>query len=89
MEHGNQEAHEQLNSFVSHDNCDYDQRRGYIMLFTMRILHLGYNGCLVPATQLYATCLTLLDLVYLLHEPVYESLLRASIENSTPSQLQG
>ncbi|KAB0397716.1 hypothetical protein E2I00_019165 [Balaenoptera physalus] len=50
---------------------------------------LGYNGCLVPATQLYATCLTLLDLVYLLHEPVYESLLRASIENSTPSQLQG
>ncbi|XP_059734533.1 cyclin N-terminal domain-containing protein 1 isoform X2 [Bos indicus] len=50
---------------------------------------LGYNGCLVPATQLHATCLILLDLVYLLHEPVYESLLRASIENSTPSQLQG
>ncbi|XP_021031903.1 cyclin N-terminal domain-containing protein 1 isoform X2 [Mus caroli] len=50
---------------------------------------LGYNGCLVPATQLHATCLTLLDLVYLLHEPIYESLLRASIENSTPSQLQG
>ncbi|XP_036078143.1 cyclin N-terminal domain-containing protein 1 isoform X2 [Rousettus aegyptiacus] len=50
---------------------------------------LGYNGCSVPATRLHATCLTLLDLVYLLHEPVYESLLRASIENSTPSQLQG
>ncbi|KAM4823720.1 cyclin N-terminal domain-containing protein 1 [Urocitellus parryii] len=50
---------------------------------------LGYNGCLVPATQLHATCLILLDLVYLLHEPIYESLLRASIENSTPSQLQG
>nr|BAB24728.1 unnamed protein product [Mus musculus] len=50
---------------------------------------LGYNGCLVPATQLHATCLTLLDLVYLLHEPIYERLLRASIENSTPSQLQG
>ncbi|XP_037665726.1 cyclin N-terminal domain-containing protein 1 isoform X2 [Choloepus didactylus] len=50
---------------------------------------LGYNGCLVPATQLHSTCLTLLDLVYLLHEPIYESLLRASIENSTPSQLQG
>ncbi|KAM4843157.1 cyclin N-terminal domain-containing protein 1 [Thomomys bottae] len=50
---------------------------------------LGYNGCLVPATQLHATCLTLLDLVYLLHEPIYESLLRSSIENSTPSQLQG
>nr|KAF6415354.1 cyclin N-terminal domain containing 1 [Molossus molossus] len=50
---------------------------------------LGYNGCLVPATQLHPTCLTLLDLVYLLHEPIYESLLRASIENSTPSQLQG
>ncbi|GAB1296864.1 Cyclin N-terminal domain-containing protein 1 [Apodemus speciosus] len=49
----------------------------------------GYNGCLVPASQLHATCLTLLDLVYLLHEPIYESLLRASIENSTPSQLQG
>uniref|UniRef100_A0A0D9S1G7 Uncharacterized protein n=1 Tax=Chlorocebus sabaeus TaxID=60711 RepID=A0A0D9S1G7_CHLSB len=39
--------------------------------------------------RLHATCLTLLDLVYLLHEPIYESLLRASIENSTPSQLQG
>ncbi|XP_058140284.1 cyclin N-terminal domain-containing protein 1 isoform X2 [Dasypus novemcinctus] len=50
---------------------------------------LGYNGCLVPATQLHSTCLTLLDLVYLLREPIYESLLRASIENSTPSQLQG
>ncbi|KAM8819568.1 cyclin N-terminal domain-containing protein 1 [Rhynchonycteris naso] len=50
---------------------------------------LGYNGCLVPATQLHATCLTLLDLIYLLHEPIYDSLLRASIENSTPSQLQG
>ncbi|KAL1779715.1 cyclin N-terminal domain-containing protein 1 [Sigmodon hispidus] len=50
---------------------------------------LGYNGCSVPAIQLHATCLTLLDLVYLLHEPIYESLLRASIENSTPSQLQG
>ncbi|XP_054957893.1 cyclin N-terminal domain-containing protein 1 isoform X4 [Pan paniscus] len=50
---------------------------------------LGYNGCLVPAMRLHATCLTLLDLVYLLHEPIYESLLRASIENSTPSQLQG
>ncbi|XP_027423554.1 cyclin N-terminal domain-containing protein 1 isoform X1 [Zalophus californianus] len=50
---------------------------------------LGYNGCLVPATQLHATCLTLLDLVYLLHKPIYESLLRASIENSVPSQLQG
>ncbi|XP_045155467.1 cyclin N-terminal domain-containing protein 1 isoform X2 [Echinops telfairi] len=50
---------------------------------------LGYNGCLVPATQLHATCLTLLDLVYLLHDPIYESLLRASIESSTPSQLQG
>ncbi|XP_006901742.1 PREDICTED: cyclin N-terminal domain-containing protein 1 [Elephantulus edwardii] len=49
---------------------------------------LGYNGCLVPAAQLYATCLTLLDLVYLQHEPIYESLLRTSIENSTPSQLQ-
>ncbi|XP_006156130.1 cyclin N-terminal domain-containing protein 1 isoform X2 [Tupaia chinensis] len=50
---------------------------------------LGYNGCSVSATQLHATCLTLLDLVYLLHESIYESLLRASIENSTPSQLQG
>ncbi|XP_068923720.1 cyclin N-terminal domain-containing protein 1 isoform X4 [Petaurus breviceps papuanus] len=39
---------------------------------------LGYNGCLVSAKQLHGTCLTLLDLVYLLHEPIYESLLRAS-----------
>ncbi|XP_012512169.1 PREDICTED: cyclin N-terminal domain-containing protein 1 [Propithecus coquereli] len=50
---------------------------------------LGYNGCLVPVTQLHATCLTLLDLVYLLHEPIYDSLLRTSVENSTPNQLQG
>ncbi|EHB18359.1 Cyclin protein 1 [Heterocephalus glaber] len=50
---------------------------------------LGYNGCVVPATQLHATCLTLLDLVYLLHEPVYKSLLRAAVGNTTPSQLQG
>uniref|UniRef100_A0A8C2W182 Cyclin N-terminal domain containing 1 n=1 Tax=Chinchilla lanigera TaxID=34839 RepID=A0A8C2W182_CHILA len=50
---------------------------------------LGYNGCVVPATQLHATCLTLLDLVYLLHEPVYKSLLRSAVGNTTPSQLQG
>ncbi|XP_010633837.1 cyclin N-terminal domain-containing protein 1 isoform X3 [Fukomys damarensis] len=50
---------------------------------------LGYNGCVVPATQLHATCLTLLDLVYLLHGPVYESLLRAAVGDATPSQLQG
>ncbi|XP_038609494.1 cyclin N-terminal domain-containing protein 1 [Tachyglossus aculeatus] len=50
---------------------------------------LGYNGCLVPTNQLHRTCVTLLDMVYLLHGPIYDSLLRASIENSTPSQLQG
>ncbi|KAM9003890.1 cyclin N-terminal domain-containing protein 1 isoform X1 [Sarcophilus harrisii] len=50
---------------------------------------LGYNGCLVSAKQLHGTCLTLLDLVYLLHEPIYESLLRASIENSTPMEQRG
>ncbi|XP_074117753.1 cyclin N-terminal domain-containing protein 1 isoform X4 [Sminthopsis crassicaudata] len=50
---------------------------------------LGYNGCLVSAKQLHGTCLTLLDLVYLLHEPIYESLLRATIENSTPMEQGG
>ncbi|XP_072502681.1 cyclin N-terminal domain-containing protein 1 isoform X2 [Notamacropus eugenii] len=50
---------------------------------------LGYNGCLVSAKQLHGTCLTLLDLVYLLHEPIYESLLRASIENFTPVEQRG
>ncbi|XP_023573855.1 cyclin N-terminal domain-containing protein 1 isoform X1 [Octodon degus] len=50
---------------------------------------LGYNGCAVPATQLHATCLTLLDLVYLLHEPVYRSLLRSAVGNTSPSELQG
>ncbi|XP_003467177.1 cyclin N-terminal domain-containing protein 1 isoform X1 [Cavia porcellus] len=50
---------------------------------------LGYNGCVVPATRLHATCLSLLDLVYLLHGPVYESLLRSAVGSATPSQLQG
>ncbi|XP_068923717.1 cyclin N-terminal domain-containing protein 1 isoform X2 [Petaurus breviceps papuanus] len=45
---------------------------------TLSMPHPGYNGCLVSAKQLHGTCLTLLDLVYLLHEPIYESLLRAS-----------
>ncbi|XP_003340286.1 cyclin N-terminal domain-containing protein 1 isoform X1 [Monodelphis domestica] len=50
---------------------------------------LGYNGCLVSAKQLHGICLTLLDLVYLLHEPIYESLLKVSFENSTPMEQQG
>nr|XP_020828272.1 cyclin N-terminal domain-containing protein 1 isoform X3 [Phascolarctos cinereus] len=47
---------------------------------------LGYNGCLVSVKRLHGTCLTLLDMVYLLHGPIYESLLRASIENCTPME---
>lgn len=73
---------------MSDDNSDHDLRT-HLALFAVPMLHLGYNGCLVPATRLHATCLTLLDLVYLLREPIYESLLRASIENPIPSQLQG
>ncbi|XP_025041746.1 cyclin N-terminal domain-containing protein 1 isoform X2 [Pelodiscus sinensis] len=49
---------------------------------------LGYNGCLLPMKQLHKICVHLLDLTYLMRNIIYDTLLKTSIENSTPSELQ-
>ncbi|NXD31157.1 CNTD1 protein, partial [Spelaeornis formosus] len=49
---------------------------------------LGYNGCLLPAKPLYQQCVQLLDFCYLARETIYDTLLKVTIENSTPSELQ-
>uniref|UniRef100_A0A8D0BVT8 Cyclin N-terminal domain containing 1 n=1 Tax=Salvator merianae TaxID=96440 RepID=A0A8D0BVT8_SALMN len=49
---------------------------------------LGYNGYLLPTKQLYEMCRYLLNLVYLLRSSIYDTLLKSSIENSSPSELQ-
>ncbi|XP_069098121.1 cyclin N-terminal domain-containing protein 1 [Pleurodeles waltl] len=48
---------------------------------------LGHNGCLLPLKELHETCLKLLDLVYLLRSSIYETLLRQSVDNYSPSDL--
>ncbi|TFK10602.1 receptor-type tyrosine-protein phosphatase N2 [Platysternon megacephalum] len=49
---------------------------------------LGHNGCLLPMKQLHKMCMHLLDLTYLMRNIIYDTLLKISIENSTPSELQ-
>ncbi|XP_074835343.1 cyclin N-terminal domain-containing protein 1 [Carettochelys insculpta] len=49
---------------------------------------LGHNGCLLPVKQLHKICMLLLDLTYLTRNIIYDTLLKTSIENSTPSELQ-
>ncbi|XP_015282258.1 PREDICTED: cyclin N-terminal domain-containing protein 1 [Gekko japonicus] len=49
---------------------------------------LGYNGCLLPMEQMHAMCRHLLSLTYLLRVSVYSTLLKASIENTSPNKLQ-
>ncbi|KAJ7421102.1 Cyclin N-terminal domain-containing protein 1 [Willisornis vidua] len=49
---------------------------------------LGHNGCLLPAKPLHQLCLQLLDFCYLTREAIYDTLLKITIENSTPSKLQ-
>ncbi|KAJ7313414.1 hypothetical protein JRQ81_004762 [Phrynocephalus forsythii] len=49
---------------------------------------LGYNGYLLPTKELQDMCKHLLSLTYLLRSSIYETLLKSSIENSSPSELQ-
>ncbi|XP_005310143.2 cyclin N-terminal domain-containing protein 1 [Chrysemys picta bellii] len=49
---------------------------------------LGHNGCLLPMKQLHKMCMHLLDLTYLMRNIIYDTLLKISIENSTPNELQ-
>ncbi|NXT52816.1 CNTD1 protein, partial [Pluvianellus socialis] len=49
---------------------------------------LGHNGCLLPAKPLHQMCMQLLDFSYLTRDTIYDTLLKISIENSTPSKLQ-
>ncbi|XP_044274629.1 cyclin N-terminal domain-containing protein 1 [Varanus komodoensis] len=49
---------------------------------------LGYNGYLFPTKELYGMCRHLLGLTYLLRKSIYDTLLKASIQNTSPSELQ-
>ncbi|NWI89320.1 CNTD1 protein, partial [Pitta sordida] len=49
---------------------------------------LGHNGCLFPAKPLHQVCVQLLDFCYLTRETIYNTLLKITIDNSTPSELQ-
>ncbi|NWQ61545.1 CNTD1 protein, partial [Neopipo cinnamomea] len=49
---------------------------------------LGHNGCLLPAKPLHQVCVQLLDFCYLTRETIYDTLLKITIENSTPNKLQ-
>ncbi|XP_030077149.1 LOW QUALITY PROTEIN: cyclin N-terminal domain-containing protein 1 [Microcaecilia unicolor] len=49
---------------------------------------LGHNGCELPMKHLHDICLKILDLVYLLRNSIYETLLRTAVENSSPSEFQ-
>ncbi|XP_069490273.1 cyclin N-terminal domain-containing protein 1 [Ambystoma mexicanum] len=49
---------------------------------------LGHNGCLLPMKNLHAICLKILDLVYLLRNSIYETLLRRAVDGSSPNTQQ-
>ncbi|XP_007438801.2 cyclin N-terminal domain-containing protein 1 [Python bivittatus] len=49
---------------------------------------LGYNGYLLPTKELHEMCKHVLSLSYLLRNDIYDTLLKSSIENSSPSELQ-
>ncbi|XP_053217926.1 cyclin N-terminal domain-containing protein 1 isoform X2 [Podarcis raffonei] len=49
---------------------------------------LGYNGYMLPTKQLLEMCRHLLALTYLLRSSVYDTLLKTSIKNSSPNELQ-
>ncbi|KAM4691879.1 cyclin N-terminal domain-containing protein 1 [Rhinophrynus dorsalis] len=49
---------------------------------------LGHNGCTLSLKELREMCIMILDLVYLLRNPLYDMLLKASVDLSTPSNLQ-
>ncbi|KAG8565924.1 hypothetical protein GDO81_013032 [Engystomops pustulosus] len=49
---------------------------------------LEYNGCSLQLKDVHSTCRMILDLVYLLRAPIYEAVLKASVDLSTPTSLQ-
>ncbi|KAM4622255.1 cyclin N-terminal domain-containing protein 1 [Discoglossus pictus] len=49
---------------------------------------LGHNGSSVSLEELRDMCVKVLDLVYLLRNPIYDLLLKASVDLSTPNDLQ-
>ncbi|KAM3921422.1 cyclin N-terminal domain-containing protein 1 [Leptodactylus fuscus] len=49
---------------------------------------LDHNGCPLPLKDVHEICVMVLDLVYLLRSPIYESILKVSVDLSTPSSLQ-
>lgn len=49
---------------------------------------LGHNGCSLRLKDVHDMCVMVLDLVYLLRTPIYEAILKASVDLSTPTSLQ-
>ncbi|XP_073428396.1 cyclin N-terminal domain-containing protein 1 isoform X2 [Dendrobates tinctorius] len=49
---------------------------------------LGHNGCSLQLKDMHEICGMVLDLVYLLRTPMYDAVLKASMDLSTPSSLQ-
>ncbi|XP_053573972.1 cyclin N-terminal domain-containing protein 1 [Bombina bombina] len=49
---------------------------------------LGHNGSTVSLKDFRDMCIKVMDLVYLLRNPIYDMLLKASVDLSTPSDLQ-
>ncbi|CAI9614081.1 unnamed protein product [Staurois parvus] len=49
---------------------------------------LGYNGCSLPLNQVYDMSVMVLDLVYLLRNPIYDTVLKSTVDIPTPSNTQ-
>ncbi|XP_063816124.1 cyclin N-terminal domain-containing protein 1 isoform X2 [Pseudophryne corroboree] len=49
---------------------------------------LGQNGCSVSLKDIRDMCVMVLDLVYLLRNPIYDTVLKASVDLSTPNSSQ-
>ncbi|XP_073537243.1 cyclin N-terminal domain-containing protein 1 [Phyllobates terribilis] len=48
---------------------------------------LDYNGCSLRLKDMHEICVMVLDLVYLLRTPMYDAVLKASMDFSTPTSL--
>ncbi|KAG9474249.1 hypothetical protein GDO78_004518, partial [Eleutherodactylus coqui] len=49
---------------------------------------LEHNGCSLRLKDVHSMCAMVMDLVYLLRTPMYEAVLKASVDLSTPTSLQ-
>ncbi|KAM4031355.1 cyclin N-terminal domain-containing protein 1 [Anomaloglossus baeobatrachus] len=49
---------------------------------------LGHNGCSLQLKDMHEMCVLVLDLVYLLRTPMYDAVLKASVDLSTPTSIQ-